>query len=61
MAARILPGEITPEVVKSLIGVAEEGQTLDFKRSINVENVEAKRNLAIDVTSFANESGGDAA
>ena len=60
MAARILgPGEITPAILKSLIGSAEEGQTLDFKRAINLDKPDAKRDLATDVSAFANESGGD--
>src|SRR6266436_6955869 len=60
MAARILgPSDITSEALKNLIGNAEEGQTIDFKRAINLEKAEAKRDLAVDISAFANESGGD--
>ena len=60
MSSRILgPTEITADAVKSLIGTAEEGQTIDFKRAINLEKAEAKRDLAVDISAFANESGGD--
>ena len=60
MASRILgPAQITPDALKSLVGTAEEGQTIDFKRAINLEKAEAKRDLAVDISAFANESGGD--
>lgn len=60
MASRILgPGEITAEALKNLVGTAEEGQTIDFKRAINLEKREAKQDLATDISAFANESGGD--
>lgn len=37
----------------------EEGQTIDFKRTVNLSADEAKRDLCIDVSAFANASGGD--
>lgn len=61
MATYVLSGvEITKDDLLALIrsGV-EEGQTIDFKRALNLSADEAKRDLCIDVIAFANASGGD--
>jgi len=61
MPSRVI-GEkpITKEVLEALIksGIAE-GDTLDYKRAINLEKSQAKLELCSDVASFANGFGGE--
>lgn len=60
MPARIIgPNPVTREVLDELIqsGI-REGETLDYKRAINVGKSQAKLELCADVASFANASGG---
>lgn len=61
MATYVLSGaEITKDGLLALIrSRIEEGQTIDFKRALNVSTDQAKRDLCVDVSSFANASGGD--
>src|ERR1700675_2093926 len=61
MTARVLPqGEIKVEALRSLItSEIPEGQTIDYKSTINISNDKAKKNLCAEVASFANASGGD--
>jgi len=51
---------ITKEVLEELIrsGIPE-GDTLDYKRAINLEKPQARIELCADAASFANASGGD--
>jgi hypothetical protein len=61
MADRIIPGgPISKESLEALIASAiAEGQTLEYKRAINVETGKAKLEFCADVAAFANSSGGD--
>jgi Putative DNA-binding domain len=61
MAARVLPqGKISIEMLRSLIeSEIAEGQTIEFKRLINIADANAKKNLSAEVAAFANASGGD--
>jgi len=61
MAARLLPQDkITVDMLRTLIeSEIAEGQTIEFKRLINVTDTNAKKNLSAELASFANASGGD--
>jgi Putative DNA-binding domain len=51
---------ISKETLETLIASAiPEGQTLDYKRAINVETAKAKLEFCADVAAFANASGGE--
>ncbi|HEY3782558.1 MAG TPA: ATP-binding protein [Fimbriimonadaceae bacterium] len=52
--------DITKSEIEALLtdGV-REGQTIEFKESLNLESKEAKEEFIRDLTSFANTSGGD--
>lgn len=52
--------EITEEVLRELISEgASEGKTLEFKRSLSVDEPEGKLKFLRGIASFANASGGD--
>jgi hypothetical protein len=61
MAARLLPqGKITVEMLRSLIeSEIAEGETIEFKRQIDITDANAKKKLSTETASFANASGGD--
>jgi Schlafen, AlbA_2 len=61
MAARLLPqGEITVDMLRTLIkSEIAEGQTIEFKRLIDITDENAKKKLSAEIASFANASGGD--
>jgi hypothetical protein len=61
MAARLLPqGKITLEMLRSLIeSEIAEGQTIEFKRLIDITDANSKKKLSAEIASFANASGGD--
>ncbi|MEO6871533.1 MAG: ATP-binding protein [Chthoniobacterales bacterium] len=60
MATRILPENISPQLLQGLIETkAPEGQTIEFKSAINVGDSTNKRKFAGSVAAFANASGGD--
>ena len=61
MASRIIrESPISKETLEALIASAiPEGQTLDYKRAINVETAKAKLEFCADVAAFANASGGE--
>lgn len=52
--------EVTRSALELLVETkAHEGRTLDYKRDLNIATDENKRELARDVSSFANAAGGD--
>jgi hypothetical protein len=52
--------EITREDLETLVSdQRQEGRTLDYKRDLALSSDEDKRELARDVSSFANAAGGD--
>jgi len=61
MASRVIrESPISKETLEALIVSAiPEGQTLDYKRTINVETAKAKLEFCADVAAFANASGGE--
>jgi Schlafen, AlbA_2 len=61
IASRLFPeGKITVDMLRSLIeSRIAEGQSIEFKRIINVSDTKAKKNLCAELASFANASGGD--
>jgi plastocyanin domain-containing protein len=61
MAARLLPqGKITVDMLRSLIeSKIAEGQTIEFKRLIDITDANSKKKLSAEIASFANASGGD--
>ncbi len=61
MASRVIrESPISKEALDALIAsTIPEGQTLDYKRAINVETAKAKLEFCADVAAFANASGGE--
>ena len=61
MAARLLrQGKITVDMLRSLIeSKIGEGQTIEFKRLIDITDANSKKKLSAEIVSFANASGGD--
>jgi len=61
MASRVIrESPISKEALEALIASAiPEGQTLEYKRAINVETTKAKLEFCADVAAFANASGGE--
>jgi hypothetical protein len=61
MVARLLPqGTITVDMLRSLIeSRIAEGQTIEFKRLIDITDANSKKKLSAEIASFANASGGD--
>jgi len=61
MASRVIrESPILKETLEALIASAiPEGQSLEYKRAINVETAKAKSEFCADVAAFANASGGE--
>lgn len=52
-------GEIEAADIDALLGRAEEGPTLDFKRDLPADDREARKEFVADVAALANTKGGD--
>lgn len=51
--------EVSDQTIKDLLGNTSESTQLDFKREINLEKSEDKKEFLADVVSFATTMGGD--